>query len=164
MWIVDKAYQIDFNEAPSWATKVAWRREGDEFDSLLHRVWVDNNNTRYQYLRGFGSLKDQGVVFYENFFALDYVNSASIIAHRQGVSDEIPEPASMVCHDKYGDMTDEFRKYSQLDWDAVREEARQITRRAIRDGVNPIAMKELMLAAIDCGVTLGKMEAKVNGE
>jgi hypothetical protein len=39
--------------------------------------------------------------------------------------------------------------------------ANEVIRQAIRDGVNPIAMKELMESAIDCGVTLAKVEARV---
>ena len=80
-WIVDNGYHIDFNEAPAWATQVAWRREGHPLDGTLHRVWVDNNHTKYQYLRGFGLLKDFGKVFRGNFFALDYHNPAKICAY-----------------------------------------------------------------------------------
>lgn len=161
VWIVDNGYSIDFNEAPHWATKVAWRREGHPLDGTLHRVWVDNYNTRYQYLRGFGLLADFGKVFRGNFFALDYHNPAQICAYLDGVSDEIPDPEPMVCHDKFGFMTDEFRRYSQRDWDKMRDEVKAIIRMAIQNGVSPIAMKELLSSAVDCGTTLAMTEMKV---
>ena len=161
VWIVDNGYSIDFNEAPHWATKVAWRREGHPLDGTLHRVWVDNDNTRYQYLRGFGLLTDFGKVFRGNFFALDYHNPAQICAYLDGVSDEIPDPEPMVCHDKFGFMTDEFRRYSQRDRDKMRDEVKKIIRTAINCGVSPIAMKELLSSAVDCGTTLAMTEMKV---
>lgn len=160
VWIVDNGFQIDFNEAPHWATKVAWRRLGDPTDGLLLRVWVDENNTQYQYLRGFGTLCKEGVVYYGNFFAEDWKNPAKIIARREGFSDEIPDPEPMVCHDKYGFMTDEFRRYSQRDWDRMRDEVQGIIRTAINCGVSPVAMKELLTAAVDCGTTLAMSEMK----
>ena len=65
-------------------------------------------------------------------------------------------------HDKWGFMTDEFRQYSQADWDAVRDTAEGIAKRAIADGVSPIAMKDLLISAIDCGVTLAMAQARVD--
>lgn len=162
-WIVDNGYSINFNEAPTWATQVAWRREGHPLDGTLHRVWVDNHHTKYQYLRGFGLLKDSGKTFHGNFFALDYNNPAQICARRMGVSDEIPDPTPMVCHDQYGFMTDEFRRYSQRDWDKMRDDVKAIIRMAIQNGVSPIAMKAVLTTAVDCGTTLAMAEAKVEG-
>ncbi len=160
-WVVDNGFNIDFNEAPHWATKVVWRREGHPTDGFLHRVWVDNENSRYKYLRGFGKISDQGITFRGNFFALDYSNPASICAYLDGVSDNIPDPEPMECHDKFGFMTDEFRRYSQSDWDHMRDEVKKIIRTAIKSGVSPIAMKELLVSAVDCGTTLAMTEMKV---
>lgn len=160
-WVVDNGYNIDFNDAPDWATQVAWRREGHPLDGILHRVWVDKHHTKYKYLRGFGRIADFGVTFRGNFFALDYINAAKICAYLEGVSDDIPDPEPMVCHDKFGFMTDEFRRYSQRDWDQMRDEVKKIIRTAINCGVSPIAMKELLVSAVDCGTTLAMTEMKV---
>ena len=66
----------------------------------------------------------------------------------------------MVCHDQWGFMTEEFRSYSQKDWDKMRNEVKAIIHRAIKNGVSPIAMKELLTSAVDCGTTLAMAEAK----
>lgn len=161
MWIVDRGFDIDFNEAPEWATKVAWRRVGHPTDGPLRRVWVDHYNSKYKYLRGFSDVYGDEQVYKGNFFALDYLNQAQIIAYLDGVSDEIPDPEPMVCHDQWGFMTDEFRRYSQRDWDKMRDEVKAIIHMAINNGVSPIAMKELLSAAVDCGTTLAMTEAKV---
>lgn len=66
----------------------------------------------------------------------------------------------MVCHDQWGFMTEEFRAYSQRDWDKMRNEVKAIIRTAIQNGVSVIAMKELLTSAVDCGTTLAMAEAK----
>ena len=67
----------------------------------------------------------------------------------------------MVTHDRLGFMTEEFRKYSQEYWDSMRDQVQAIVAQAIRDGVNPIAMKAQLSCAVDCGTTMAKAEAKV---
>lgn len=67
----------------------------------------------------------------------------------------------MVTHDRLGFMTEEFRNYSQPHWDSMRMQVENIVAQAIRDGVNPIAMKDLLACAVDCGTTMAKAEAKV---
>lgn len=65
-------------------------------------------------------------------------------------------------HDQFGFMTDEFRQYSQQDWDFIRNITEAIAKRAIADGVSPIAMKDLLVSAVDCGITLAMAQAKVD--
>lgn len=150
-WTVDKDFIIDFNEAPAWATKVAWRRR---IDGALLRVWMDEHNTMYQYLRGFSGGFLDYTVYTGNFLTLEFANSANIIAR-------LDEPTPMVCHDQFGFMTDEFRDYSQQGYDTIRKQVEEMIRAAIWSGVSPIAMKEVLNCAVDCGVTMAMAEMKV---
>lgn len=153
VWQVDEGFILD-EEAPEWATKAAWRICKSIDGDVLVRAWVDEDNTKYKYLRGYSGFNDHWSVINKDFFSTTWINRAKIFAR-------LVEGEPMVCHNQYGEMTDEFRKYSQPHWDNIRKMANEVIRQAIRDGVNPIAMKELMQAAIDCGVTMAKVEARV---
>lgn len=151
IWNVEEGFILD-EEAPEWATKAAWRKCHILGKDFLLRVWVNEDNTKYKYMRGYSGFDSHDVVINNNFFSSDWINEAKVFA-------TLEEMEPMTCHDQYGFATPEFRKYSQRHWDAISKMANEITRQAIRDGVNPIAMKELMLSAIDCGVTLAKTQA-----
>lgn len=167
-WIVENGFDINFYEAPEWATKLAWRRLGTGDHGPLLRAWVDENNTKYQYLRGFSGVSRYDAEYQGDFLNADWEgigwnNPAKVIAtlYQHGSQDVIPERKKMVCHDEFGFMTEEFQRYSQKDWDTTREYVKGVITKAIWDGVCPIAMKELLTAAIDCGTTLAKTEMKV---
>lgn len=151
IWNVEEGFILD-EEAPEWATKAAWRIFKGTAGDLLVRAWVDEENTKYQYMRGYSGFNSPYDVIQKDFFSPQWANRAKVFA-------TLEEMEPMVCHDQYGFSTPEFRKYSQRHWDAISKMANEITRQAIRDGVNPIAIKELMLSAIDCGVTLAKTQA-----
>lgn len=151
IWKVEEGFILD-EEAPKWATKAAWRFCEGPHGEILVRAWVDEDNTQYQYLRGY-SRHSSGVVHKINFFSDVWVNEAKVYA-------VLVEAEPMVCHDQWGFMTEEFRSYSQRDWDKMRNEVKAIIHRAIKNGVSPIAMKELLTSAVDCGTTIAMAEAK----
>lgn len=153
IWKVEEGFILD-EEAPKWATKAAWRFATGPHGEILVRAWVDEDNTQYQYLRGY-SRHSAGVVIKTNFFSDFWVNEAKVYA-------VLVEAEPMVCHDQWGFMTEEFRSYSQKDWNKMRDEVKAIIGTAIRDGVSPIAMKELLTSAVDCGTTLAMVEARGN--
>lgn len=68
----------------------------------------------------------------------------------------------MIAFDKYGRMTPEFSKYQQATWDKIRELSEQITTQAIKDGVCPTDICEVMTKAIECGKVLASTKAYVN--
>lgn len=68
----------------------------------------------------------------------------------------------MICYDKYGKMTPEFKEYQQFAWERLREEAEILTAKAIRDGVCPMALLNTMQAALHCGSVLASQQAYVD--
>lgn len=152
IWKVKEGFILD-EEAPKWATKAAWRFCKSSHGDILVRAWVDEENTQYQYLRGYSGFNAWGVVIKTNFFSDAWANQAKVYA-------VLVEAEPMVCHDQWGFMTEEFCSYSQKDWDKMRNEVKAIIHRAIKNRVSPIAMKELLTSAVDCGTTLAMAEAK----
>lgn len=151
IWQVEDGFILD-EEAPEWATKAAWRNL--EAPDMLLRVWLNDDNTMYQYLKGYSGFCEPGVVYQKRFLHDIWQCEAKVYA-------VLTESEPMVCHDRFGFMTDEFKNYSQSAWDATRKSAARIIHQAIKDGVDPMAMKELLKSAIDCGTTVAQAEAKV---
>nr|DAY73882.1 MAG TPA: Tetracyclin repressor-like, C-terminal domain [Caudoviricetes sp.] len=155
-WFIEPGYIVD-EEPPEWATQLVWRFVDGHHNRHILRAWVNEEHTMYQYLKGFSgdakNLKYEG-----DFFGNQFAYPAGVIGyHKQEQKEEF-----MVCHDKFGFRTEEFRQYSQNAWDTMRENVKEVIARAIQDGVNPIAMKELLTAAVDCGTSLAMLEAKVH--
>lgn len=155
VWNVEDGFILD-EQAPEWATKAAWRICKSPQGDVLVRAWVDKDNTKYKYLRGYSGFNDHWTTLNDDFFCPAWINPARVFA-----TSEEQEPTAMVCHDQFGFMTEEFKRYSQADWDRFRNEAKNIIRAAISSGVSPIAMQELLKVAIDCGSTLARAEMKV---
>lgn len=156
-WQMAQNFIID-EEPPEWATQLVWRYVSIHPNRHLLRAWVNADDTQYQYLRGFSGEVCPGVVLYGRFIDGAFEEAAWHIGYRLE-----EEKQRMVCQDQYGFYSDEFKQYSHKVWTTLQKEAQNIITKAIRDGVDVSVMKQLMLEAIDCGVTLGKMEAKVNG-
>jgi len=156
-WYIAPDFIID-EDPPEWATQLVWRHVEHFPNRILIRAWVNEHDTQYQYLRGFSGVEDtepkRG-----SFINGSFRNAAWYIGHRKP---EEVKPAPMVCHDEFGFSTDEFKAYSQSAWDTTRDQAQAIIAKAISDGVSPVAMKELLTTAIDCGTTLAMCEARVN--
>ena len=60
----------------------------------------------------------------------------------------------MICYNRYGKMTPEFKEYQQETWDKFRNLAEEITKKAIKDGVCPQGMLGTMRVAVECGTTI----------
>lgn len=154
IWQVEDGFILD-EEAPNWATKAAWRKlEAWGYPDMLLRVWLNDDDTMYQYLKGYSGFCEAGVVYQKSFLHDSWQSEATVYA-------VLTECQPMVCHDRFGFMTDEFKNYSHSAWLAMNKSAEKIIHQAIKDGVDPMAMKELLKSAIDCGTTVAQAEAKV---
>lgn len=68
----------------------------------------------------------------------------------------------MICYDKYGKMTPEFKQYQQFAWDTFRKSAEELTALAIKEGVCPNAFRDTLRSAVECGNLLASQQAYVD--
>lgn len=67
----------------------------------------------------------------------------------------------MIAYGKYGEMTPEFQKYQQETWDKLRKISEVLASQALRDGVCPMAFRESMMRAVECGSVMACAKARV---
>lgn len=73
IWNVEEGFILD-EEAPEWATKAAWRIFQGISGDVLVRAWVDEENTQYQYMRGYSGLNSHHELIHKDFFSSRWVN------------------------------------------------------------------------------------------
>ena len=126
VWKVEDGFILD-EEAPDWATKAGWCYSTHMPGSkILMRFWLDEYETKYQYLVGYSGSSAPRVTFDGNI-----VNHLDSPVHIFAVKVEA-EP--MVCHNQFGFMAQEFHEYSYPHWKTLHETAQGIIAQAIRDG------------------------------